>query len=451
VSIRIGNGNGIFGSPTDYHDFPGGPTGLSIRDFDGDGHDDIAVATHANGSIRILNGRGDGTFVASARRFGAGSYEFGFAAGDFNKDGKPDFAVGSGTSLNVILGRGDGVFEAPQAILSGNSPYNLVPVDLNGDGNMDIVSSNNGDNTISVVLGNGDGTFPKAVGYSTDSKPGNLSAADFNGDGKIDLVVISTASYNLDFFYGNGDGTLQSRTQYTQYNGYPDACGAGDFNGDGAPDVAVAVGGKVFVVFRNADGTCTKSQMSTVSTSFTINALEAADFDSDGKADLVCVTSQPAVAFVKGSGDGKFTLKKNCPFDGQGFDILGLAMGDFNADGVGDVAVANPFLDAGSDAARVMYFNSDSTMKTSSLYAMADPKGIAGGLFDDDEVLDLAVGSGGARVGILSADGQGLFGAAELYNTSFNVWSVKSADFNNDGRPDLLLGEGGGIEVLLGK
>jgi hypothetical protein len=232
---------------------------------------------------------------------------------------------------------------------------------------------------------------------------------------------------------------------------YADACGTGDFNGDGTPDVVIAENGNVLVVFRNADGTFTKTQLSTVSTSFAINALEAGDFDSDGKTDLICVTGEPAIASVSGDGDGTFTLKKNCPFDGQGLEIMGLTIGDFNADGVRDVAVPNPFLDAGNDAARVIYYNADATVKTSSLFAMTDPRGISSGLFDDDAVTDLAVGSGAHHVGILCGDGHGLFSAAELYDTSFNVWSVKSADFNNDGKPDLLLGEGGGIEVLLRK
>lgn len=109
VSVLLGGKDGRFAAAVDYpvgHDL----SGVALADFDGDGHVDIAVNTWDN-TVSVLPGRGDGTFGRS-KDSPAGDCCGSFAKGDFNHDGKPDVVV-VGVATNILLGIGDGTFQAP--------------------------------------------------------------------------------------------------------------------------------------------------------------------------------------------------------------------------------------------------------------------------------------------------------------------------------------------------
>src|SRR5438128_89154 len=138
---------------------------------------------------------------AAARMFdagGAGSWSV--AAGDFNGDGKPDLAVAN-----------------------YGQPFSSPPIEGN----------------LSVLLGNGDGTFQAAVNYGAGAKRSSVAVGDFNGDGKADLAVANSGTNNISVLVGNGDGTFQAAVNYSVGDG-PQSVAVGDFNGDGKPDLAAA-------------------------------------------------------------------------------------------------------------------------------------------------------------------------------------------------------------------
>src|SRR6266568_1526731 len=221
-----------------------GPSNIVVGDFNGDGKPDLAVANFGDWNVYVLLGNGDGTFqVARSVYFNGGGARFWYIAeGDFNGDGKLDLAVTdySNNNVSVLLGNGDGTFQAPRTFPVGIHPAQVAVGDFNGDGKPDLVVSNFDDNTLSVLLGNGDGTFRAAQTFGgVGPKPQTVAVGDFNGDGKPDLVAPNYGSNSISVLLGNGDGTFQAAQNYL-VDSAPVFVAVGDLNGDGKPDLAVA-------------------------------------------------------------------------------------------------------------------------------------------------------------------------------------------------------------------
>ena len=136
--------------------------------------------------------------------------------------------AGSATSSRVIQDGGinGGTGSAPcfngQAFPVGASPLYLDTADYNRDGKPDIATANYGGNNVSVMLGNGDGTFQAAIDQqSGGSGPHDVTSGDLNGDGNPDLAVINGDSNNVSVLLGVGDGTFGSPTVTALYASAP--------------------------------------------------------------------------------------------------------------------------------------------------------------------------------------------------------------------------------------
>jgi hypothetical protein len=166
---------------------------ILVADFNGDGKQDLAVLDGDNNTVSILLGHGDGTFTLVATSPTIGSNPGQFAVGDFNDDGIPDLVVTSrsSTPLTILLGKGDGTFTAASAspTASSGSPYFVATGDFNGDGKLDFAATDLYDDTVSILLGHGDGTFAASTTVHSGSNGAPIAAADFSGDGKLDLAV----------------------------------------------------------------------------------------------------------------------------------------------------------------------------------------------------------------------------------------------------------------------
>jgi hypothetical protein len=271
---------------------------VAVADVNGDGRLDLLVANVcesigncANGLVSVLLGNGDGTFQPAVSYASGGYSAYSVVVGDVNGDGKPDLLVANACNsasnctngvIGVLLGNGDGTFQAAVSYGSGGTSSNAVAVaDVNGDGKPDVIVSNfyagNGNysqSTVGVLLGNGDGTFRAAVSYD----PGGVYAVsvgvgDVNADGKPDLLVASQcvsstncANGTVGVLLGNGNGTFQSPVTYASGGANATSIALGDFNGDGKPDLAVSnqcatsincfsVNGTVGILMNNGDGT----------------------------------------------------------------------------------------------------------------------------------------------------------------------------------------------------
>jgi len=331
-------------------------TGMVMGDFNGDGNVDLAVANSGaaplgdDGNVCVLLGNGDGTFQA-AKNFPAGKNPSFIAVGDFDGDGRSDLLVinpGDSSSgviggVSLLLAKPDGTLKPPVNILTGYSPSSIVVGDLNGDQKLDVAIAG-GDASgyqLFVLLGNGNGTFRTPV----TSGLGNslVIAGDINGDGKIDLM--GTAQFNCGseelcgkfvILLGNGDGTFQPPLDYfAPGQGQISSLTAGDFNGDSRLDLTITWSNNVFAPAITS--VLLNNGDGTFRDSFDTygNVEGVGDFDGDGKLDLLGRNYYGAQVFL-GNGDGTFQSPLN--FVGQGF----FSAGDLNGDRLPDVVAIKP-------------------------------------------------------------------------------------------------------------
>ncbi|MFI5397805.1 MAG: FG-GAP repeat domain-containing protein [Candidatus Binatia bacterium] len=236
------------------------PTGMSpealvVGDFNGDGKLDVATPNFYDDSVSILLGNGGGT-LASPQAITVGSEPYALAAADFNKDGKLDLIVANLSggpsqtgSLMVLQGMGDGTFVAQPAINSDtfNDPVAITaafgPLDLNGDSFPDVVVASDYGDSLAVLFGNGDLTFqsPITLNLSVGSMPEGVVVADFNGDGHPDIASSASFKDKISVFVGLGSGTFAAPQDFALAGGpSPSGIAAGDFNKDGKIDLATA-------------------------------------------------------------------------------------------------------------------------------------------------------------------------------------------------------------------
>jgi len=255
LSVLLGNGDGTFQTPTTYN-FVNVASPIVVGDFNGDGHLDIAVGQF--NTIDLMLGNGDGTFTivhSVASVGGQGAALVGLATGDFNGDGKLDLvtsnggcgAACTGDAVSILLGNGNGTFQAPHDYAVGGGKASPVVADFNSDGALDIAVIFEGTGEIGVLLGNGNGTFQMPVMYptaSTADTSGSLVATDLSGDGRIDIAVSdSNSAQNCAFAVlpGNGDGTFQAPI-CIKPGFLTGGLLTGDFRGIGAVDVVLSSG-----------------------------------------------------------------------------------------------------------------------------------------------------------------------------------------------------------------
>lgn len=202
-SLVLGNGNGTFQSVNRFA-LGFSASSLQLVDINNDGKLDLLGTDNQANTAAVLLGRGNGTF-SSPTTFATGTAPYSLQTGDFNHDGKLDIAVAdqgnnTGTTVSVLLGDGAGGFAARTAYTVGTGPRDIAIADVNGDGNLDIVSANRGagaGTTASTLLGNGDGTFQTAKTSTTPSGPIALTLDDYNGDGAVDLATVQSAGNTL--------------------------------------------------------------------------------------------------------------------------------------------------------------------------------------------------------------------------------------------------------------
>lgn len=302
VSLLLGNGDTTFQRA---RNLPVGlgPISVAVGDVNADGHLDLAVANFSSDDVSVLRGRGDGSFIPLGAVL-VGDRPQAIVLGDFNRDGNLDMAVVRNFGqLSVLLGNGNGTFQAPMTSSSGvSSPTSLARADLNGDGIDDLVITDGSFSSGSVVvlLGIGNGTFQAPRRFNTNRNPSSVAVGDLNGDGVPDLAVSNRDSQNVTVLLGTGSGMFQPGVDFFVLGTAPAAVVLADFNADGRLDIATANGGSnnVSVLLNNeVPKAAVLAPVSFIDVgefgagSFP-RALVVCDFNADGLPDLAVADSQ---------------------------------------------------------------------------------------------------------------------------------------------------------------
>jgi hypothetical protein len=363
-----------------------------------------ANATSDFVSTRLLNPVGD-----------INQHPVGLAAGDFNGDGKVDLAgsYSSGTYISLLLGNGDGTFQAERRVTVAESSAALVAGDFDGDGKLDLAfpSRDSQRNPIVVVLfGNGDATFqqksfalpvPNNGSFSRSSTA--LLAADLNLDGRLDLVETGNTT--------NINGTVFSM------------------------NVLSNKGGRDFTL------------LPAVTLQFPPFGAGAADFDGDGKPDLVLANDAATLSVLLGKGDGTFGAPSDINLGGHQRRV---AVGDLNNDGKVDIVALDDF--AGNVSA--LLGRGDGTFQSLAPFTATGGDALIAADLNGDGKLDIAVSNLNGEVDTFSGKGDGTFSLAARSTDTHSPVNLIARDFNGDGAPDLavadLNGISGDVSVLLG-
>jgi FG-GAP-like repeat len=301
---------------------------------------------------------GSNPIFLTAPTYGAGGSEpYSVAVADVNADGKPDLVVANCAvivpgcnnqapgSVGILLGNGDGTFQAAMSNDSGGMiAVSVAVADVNGDGNPDLVVANYCETVdkvacynspqiggVAVLFGNGDGTFQSPISYGSGGYyASSMAVADVNGDGKPDIVVANqcvastcATTGSVDVLLGNGDGTFRQPVSYSSGGLNTVSVAVEDLNGDHKPDIVLLneyyptngyfPQGTASVLLGNGDGSF-QSAVTYASGGYGAASVTVADVDGNGEPDIVIAnicadtlcTSSGAVGVLLNNGDGTF-------------------------------------------------------------------------------------------------------------------------------------------------
>jgi hypothetical protein len=492
LHILLGNADGSFRrgftAALATHDF----YSIAIDDFNRDGRNDVALTQQFGSGPQtlavFLNEGGDAFRALKPVRLNLQNGLL--SAGDFDEDGRIDLVfsttnlTATRSGIQILSGNGDGTFTPGAKYELADSRYIIdifeaSPVDLNGDGHLDLVVLSEAYSN--VLLGKGDGTFKRGPIVATSLygsappppvgdigflvRPAGIRIADFNRDGIPDLAVLNVVSPSapsaaatvsdssvIAVFPGRGDGTFRDPRVYTGGNG-GFSFGTGDMNGDGNLDFSLgnqpSGGAPLYPAFSVLFGDHNGNFRGPVSTpSFSPTSAAVGDFNGDHIPDVAvvnlgfCVKCAGTVSVFLGSGKGYFKLAGKYPIKMLYGNV---AAGDVNRDGKIDLVVTRsqlPFQPGSATSTSgdtaVLLGRGDGTFapaRNSVLLGSANVS-LNGSTYlldvNNDKRLDL-IGDWGVALG----DGDGTFKPPIAFPGLGSIVSISPGHFNHDGNLDL--------------
>jgi len=328
--------------------------------------------------------------------FGAGTQAHSVVVADLNGDTKNDLVTANAgaDTMSVLLGNGDGTFQAAVSYATGTEPKSVVLGDINGDTQLDAVTSNQGSNNVSVLLGNGDGTFLPKTDFAACAGAHESTLALLNADANVDIACAGWGAAQAGVLLSNGDGTFQPMTSFAVGTA-PHSIVAGLFNADANLDLATANNGSANVSVLLGNGNGTFQAAVNYAAGSGPHSLRSADLDADGDLDLVTAnnTSNDASVLL-GNGTGTFQPAVNYA---TGTTPKGVTIADMNGDAKLDILTANingnypALISPGGDSISLLLGNGNGTFQPKTDFLTGQgPFAVAAGLLNADANMDVA-------------------------------------------------------------
>ncbi|HET9940705.1 MAG TPA: FG-GAP-like repeat-containing protein [Candidatus Eisenbacteria bacterium] len=323
---------------------------LAVAPLDGDAIPDVVTTTFCANAVRISTGHPGGTFDPGVSITLPHAPEK-ICLGDLDGDGDTDIVTLASNSpyiagtVCVVKGNGDGTFgppvlydglprsSAPDLLINFQLQYGeAILVDVNRDGRLDLVATEMGTkHTIGVLLNDGSGGFRSGTRSGIAQRTYRQAIADFNRDGFPDVASSGMSEVTIGF--GNGTGKFTQGPSFTVTQ--PTTLVAGDINRDAKMDVLVQTGSSFRPYLGNGDGTFTPHQ---ILFGGLVYSRSIADITRDGNPDMVAVDGQNVKIYAQNQFGFWMLLYQ---FQGPVQQPWGLAIADWNRDGLLDIALAS--------------------------------------------------------------------------------------------------------------
>lgn len=464
LQVLLATSEGGFSTPKELA-LSGSLTLLEAYDLNGDGKPELIASGSGSNTLYIFSNEGDGKFLAPVQITTA-MFPSSIAIGDFTGDQRSEIIVSTsaGTTTDILINNGTGGFSTTKTILN-RGINGITTGDFNKDGKLDFAFTQNQSyanyqGNLGICFGDGTGNFSTASTYMMGVTPQGLSVGDFNKDGFLDLLSPDTILDGVNLVFGevNGNFAAGRITTIENVNSFGGKISVGDINKDSIPDV-IAVGQTVYAFEGRGNGSFkvpaiydSKYKLGSLSTASLIS-----DLNKDGQPDLVITgnytptgnfSTNGSVTILWGSTATGYT-EANARFYTVGQTPSSVIAADVNGDSWVDLIVTN----AGSNSVSILLNDTRGQFLPAVNFPTGlEPQSISAADFNGDNLNDLIVGNrNSAGISLLINDGAGGF-TTSLIGIAANPGRVQALDINGDRKQDIIIGQqnAGNITVLLG-